>query len=148
VRGWLLLAVVDLLWAVVLSLAYGDAPMTAFHGVAAVVTAPVWMPALEPTLALGLAVHFGVALAWTTLYIALQRNVGWLRHLSETRRGRLAIAAVAGPLIWAVMSRAVIPTMLGRAASAISGRWVVQLVGHAFFVGMPLVFGVGRPVRR
>lgn len=148
VRGWLLLAVVDLAWAVVLSLVYGDAPMSAFHGVATVVTTPTWMPAFEPTLALGIVAHFGVALAWTALYLVLQRNISFIRRTSETRRGQFAIAAVLGPLIWITMSRAVIPTMMGRAASALSARWAIQLMGHVFFVGVPLVFGVGRAPRR
>jgi hypothetical protein len=146
-RGWMLLAVVDLLWAAVLAMVYGDAPMTPFHGVATVVTNPSWMPALEPTLALGIAAHFGVALAWTSLYLLLQRNVDLIRRISETRRGQFALAAVLGPIIWIVMSRAVIPTMMGRAASALSVRWAIQLIGHVFFVGVPLVFGVGRAPR-
>jgi hypothetical protein len=144
----LLLAVVDLGWAVVLSLAYGDAAMAAFRGVATVMTTPSWMPAIEPSLALGIAGHFGVALVWTSLYLVLQRNVPRIRRLSETRDGQLMIAALLGPLIWIVMSRVVIPTMMARAASAIGLRWATQLVGHIFFVGMPLVLGVGRPPRR
>lgn len=148
VRGWLLLAVVDLAWAVVLSLAYGQAPMAAFHGVATVVTTPAWMPAFEPSLVLGIVAHFYVALTWTALYLVLQRNVEFIRRTSETRRGQFAIAVVVGPLIWITMSRAVIPLMMGRAASALNVRWAIQLVGHVFFVGVPLVCGVGRATRR
>ncbi|MBX3174212.1 MAG: hypothetical protein KF709_07350 [Gemmatimonadaceae bacterium] len=143
-RGGLTLAVVDFLWAEVLGWAYGAAPLSAFRGVAAVVTAPTWMPELQPTLALGLLAHVAVAFTWAALYLLLQRNSRWLHTLSSTRRGQLAIAAVYGPLIWVVMSRVVIPTMTGRAA-ALSIRWAVQLAGHVFFVGLPVVLGVGRP---
>lgn len=143
VRGGILLAVVDFLWAVALSVIYGDAPLSAFRGVAAVVRAPAWMPDLEPTLTLGVVAHIGVALAWAALYVLLQRNVAWLQRASATRRGQFAIAAVYGPMIWVVMSRVVIPAMMGR-AGPITSRWAVQLLGHVFFVGVPVVFGVGR----
>jgi hypothetical protein len=142
-RGGLLLAVVDFLWAVALSVIYGDAPLSPFRGVATVVTTPAWMPNLEPTLTLGIASHVGVAFAWTALYLTLQRNLAWLERLSGTRRGQLAIATLYGPMIWIVMSRVVIPAMMGR-AGPITSRWAIQLLGHVFFVGVPVVFGVGR----
>lgn len=142
-RGGLLVAVADFAWAAALAVIYGAEPMSPFLGVASVVTAPDWMPEIEPTLTLGIVAHFGVAFAWTALYLLLQRNVQWLRRRSDTRGGQIAIAAVAGPLIWVVMSRVVIPTMTGR-AGPLSGRWAIQLAGHFCFVGIPLVLGVGR----
>lgn len=142
-RAWLLLAVIDLLWAVALSLSYGRPAMSAFHGVATVALAPTWMPDIEPTAVLGVVLHFAVACAWATIYLGLQRWSRLLTRASLTRAGQAAIAVVYGPCIWIVMSTLVIPLMTG-AAVVFSARWAIQLVGHVFFVGFPVVLGAGR----
>jgi hypothetical protein len=142
-RAWLLLAVIDFVWAIALSLAYGRPAMSAFRGVATVALAPAWMPEMAPSAMLGVALHFGVALAWATVYLVLQHRSRWRARVSATRRGQAAIAIVYGPFIWIVMSALVIPMMTGDAV-ILSTRWVVQLVGHVFFVGMPVVLGAGR----
>jgi uncharacterized membrane protein YhaH (DUF805 family) len=49
----------------------------------------------------------------------------------------LKVAVVLGPLIWMVMSLAVIP-LLVRRPPAISIRWWIQLAGHIPFVGLPI----------
>jgi len=54
----------------------------------------------------------------------------------------LAIAAVYGPLIWLVMSLAVIP-MLTHRPPAINLRWCVQFFGHIPFVALPIVALIG-----
>ena len=143
VRAWLSLGVVDLLWAIALSLCYGRPAMSAFTGVAAVALAPEWMPALTPSAALGVALHFGVAFTWATIYLVLQHRSSWLAHVTSTRRGQSAIGMVYGPFIWLVMSWLVIPLMTGD-PPVVTGRWAIQLAGHMFFVGLPVVLGAGR----
>jgi hypothetical protein len=143
VRAWLLLAVIDFVWAVALSLAYGRPAMSAFRGVATVALAPAWMPAIAPSAMLGVVLHLVVAFTWATVYVVLQRRSRWLARASATRGGQAAIAVVYGPFIWIVMSTLVIPMMTGDAV-VLSTRWAIQLVGHVFFVGMPVVLGAGR----
>ena len=48
------------------------------------------------------------------------------------------VASWYGPLVWLVMSLAVIPMLVQR-APAITFRWWVQLIGHIPFVGFPIV---------
>jgi hypothetical protein len=139
----LLLAVIDFVWAVALSLAYGRPAMSAFRGVASVALAPAWMPEIAPSAMLGVVLHIGVAFTWATVYLVLQHRSRWLTRASSTRGGQAAIAVVYGPFIWIVMSTLVIPMMTGDAV-VLSPRWAIQLAGHVFFVGMPVVLGAGR----
>jgi hypothetical protein len=143
VRAWLSLGVIDLLWAVALSLCYGRAALSAFTGVAAVALAPEWTPTLAPSAALGVALHFGVAFTWATIYLLLQHRSSWLTRVTSTRRGQTAIGIVYGPFIWLVMSALVIPLMTGDPL-VVTGRWAIQLAGHVVFVGLPVVLGAGR----
>ena len=53
------------------------------------------------------------------------------------------MAAVYGPLIWLVMSLAVIPLATGR-PPAFGFRWWVQVLAHVPFVSLPLVFTARR----
>jgi uncharacterized membrane protein YagU involved in acid resistance len=57
------------------------------------------------------------------------------------------VAAVYGPLIWLVMSFVVIPSMTGR-PTAVTSRWWTQFVGHAIFVGLPIVVMIARSAHR
>jgi hypothetical protein len=139
----LLLAVLDLLWAVALSRLYGRPAMSAFHSVATVALAPAWMPEIAPSATLGVVLHFGVAFAWATFYLVGQQRSRWLTRASATRRGQAAIAVVYGPFIWIVMSILVIPVMTG-VAVVFNARWAIQLVGHIVFVGLPVVLGAAR----
>jgi hypothetical protein len=138
----LVLAVIDFLWAVALALVYGRPAMSAFRGVATVALAPAWMPEIAPSATLGVVLHFGVAFTWATIYLVLQHRSRWLTRASATRGGQAAIGVVYGPFIWIVMSTLVIPMMTGDAV-VLSTRWAIQLAGHVFFVGLPVVLGAG-----
>jgi uncharacterized membrane protein YagU involved in acid resistance len=50
----------------------------------------------------------------------------------------LTVAAVYGPIIWMVMSLAIIPLFTHR-PPAINGRWWVQFFGHIPAVALPIV---------
>ena len=51
------------------------------------------------------------------------------------------VACVYGPCVWLVMSSIVVPLLLHRSPT-ISIRWWVQLIGHAPFVGLPIVASI------
>ena len=55
----------------------------------------------------------------------------------------LKAAAVYGPFVWVVMSMVVIPA-LTRRPPTITVRWWNQFVGHAIFVGVPIVSMIAR----
>src|SRR5207247_1654847 len=91
----------------------------------------------------GILMHFGVALGWSIAFFLLLKQSAWLRNVLSSPYGVLKIAAVYGPLIWMVMSLAVIPTLTQRPPS-ITTRWWIQWFGHFPFVALPIVAVIGR----
>jgi len=139
VRAGLITGVVDGLFSSVLSvLAYHSSVARLWRGVAAV---PFGGAALEGGahfVALGVLLHFGVAFAWSAVFIAVAQRSMRLRSALASRFGVAKIAALYGPLIWLVMSLAVIP-LFTQQATVITARWWIQLLGHIPFVGVPIV---------
>jgi hypothetical protein len=139
-RAGLLTGVIDGLWAVVLTMARGRSVEDLWRGVAAVPFGKQMLDGGAPAVALGVAVHFCVAFAWSAVFLLLFTRSRWLAAAVQTRYGLLETAAVYGPLIWIVMSLIVIPAFTGT-PTTISGRWWIQLAGHVVFVGLPIVWG-------
>jgi hypothetical protein len=143
VPAWLLIGTVDGLWAIVLTLIYGRSLTRLWQGIAATAFGDRVFDGGASTVLLGVLMHFGVAFAWTAVFLLLLTRSAWLRRVLDSRHGVLKVAAVYGPMIWIVMSVVVIP-LLTRRPVTITGRWWIQLAGHAVFVGLPIVWGIGR----
>ena len=138
-RTWLVIATIDGLFASALSVfAYGSTATRLWRGVASTVLGPGALQGGARTALVGVLLHLGVALAWSVVFMLLVTSSPRLRRVVESPAGVFAVAAVYGPLIWMVMSLAVIPALTGR-PPAITARWWVQFVGHVFFVGLPIV---------
>ena len=117
-------------------------PVRVFQGVASV---PFGKGALDgglPTAALGLAMHFCVALFWSAVYLLITRSSPAMRRLVQTARGAVLFAAIYGPFIWLVMTFVVIPFFVHRPPT-FSPIWWVQLVGHPVFVVGPMIWAAG-----
>ena len=65
VRTGLLIGIVDGCWAIVLTLIYGRPVARLWQGIAATVFGERMFDGGAATVALGVAMHFGVAFAWT-----------------------------------------------------------------------------------
>lgn len=138
--------VVDGLWACVLAVGfYGSTFTRLWQGVASTLFGKEALSGGNGAAAAGLVMHFGVALAWSALFVLLVARSESLQRSLRTPAGVVAVAAVYGPAIWMVMSLAVIPALVQR-PPAITARWWIQLAGHIFFVGIPIVASV-RPRR-
>ena len=90
------------------------------------------------TVLIGLGLHVLVAFTWSAVFIFLVLRSESMRRVLDTPGGALRVAAVYGPCIWMVMSLVVIP-VLARRPPNITTRWWIQLAGHIFFVGLPIV---------
>jgi hypothetical protein len=146
-RAWLLTAVSDALFSSALSVfAYHSTVARLWQGVASTILGPAALQGGTRTALVGLIMHFGVALAWSTVFLLLAMTWPWLQRIVARPGGVLAVAAVYGPLIWLVMSLAVIPALTGR-PPAITVRWGVQLLAHIPFVALPIVAMIGRVTR-
>jgi hypothetical protein len=147
VRTWALITVVDAIFATTLPVvAYGQPLGRVWQGVASVLIGQAAIGGGARTILLGLVIHAGVALLWTTVFLLLVLLSPPLRRFVAVPAGILAAAAVYGPAIWIVMSLVVIPPFTHRAAT-IGSRWWVQLLAHIPFVALPIVATIGRGLR-
>jgi hypothetical protein len=144
VRAGLLTGVVDGLFSSILSVAaYHSTVSRLFQGVAGVLLGPEAFNGGARTVAIGIAMHFGVAFGWSAVFLFLVFRWPAVRRLLASRYGVLEVAALYGPFVWMVMSLAVIPTLTHRPPT-IGFRWWVQFLGHIPCVGMPIVAAASR----
>jgi hypothetical protein len=138
-RAGLLTAVVDGLFSSVLSVAaYRSTVARLFQGVASVLLGPAAFEGGGRTFAIGVAMHVGVAFAWSAVFLLLVARVPAVQRRLASPYGVVAIAALYGPFVWIVMSLVVIP-LVAHHPPTIGLRWWIQLVGHIPFVGLPIV---------
>jgi hypothetical protein len=147
VRAWLLTTVVDGLFASALSVfAYQSTVAQLWQRVASTLLGPSALEGGTRTVLVGLLLHTGVALGWSTVFLALVMSWPWLRRVVAGPGGIFKVAAVYGPLIWVVMSLVIIPVLTGR-PPVLTVRWWVQLLAHIPFVALPIVAMIGRGTR-
>ena len=138
-RAGLTTGISDGLFACVLATVFFGSTVTRlWQGVASVLLGPAAFDGGTPTAATGVLMHFAVAFSWSTVFLLLILSSSWLRGAIASPSGVVAVAAVYGPLIWVVMSLVIIPLFTHR-PPLINARWWIQLIGHAPFVGLPIV---------
>ena len=140
VKTWLAVAVTDALFAssTGMFIAPTVTPARVFRGVASV---PLGKGALDggaTTALIGLAMHFGVALIWSTIFVLAVKNIPWVRESLETWPRAILLAAIYGVSIWLIMTWIVIPAFLHKPPTLTTKYWV-QLVGHPIFVVGPMI---------
>jgi uncharacterized membrane protein YagU involved in acid resistance len=144
VGAGLLTGVIDGLFSSVLSVAfYGSTVTRLFQGVASTLLGQGAFAGGSRTAAIGVLMHFGVALGWSAVFVGILARSSWVRRALGSPTGVLTIAALYGPFIWMVMSLVVMPLLLQR-PPAITARWWVQFFGHIVFVGLPIVWVAGK----
>ena len=92
----------------------------------------------------GLAIHFSVAFGWSAVFLVILSRASWVRALLYSRFGVVKVAAIYGPCVWLMMSVVIIPLITHRALPTLTYRWWIQLVGHFPFVGIPIVWSIGK----
>jgi hypothetical protein len=148
VRAGVATAIIDGLFSSILSVAFYHSTVTRlFQGVASVLLGPDALTGATWTAAIGLLMHVGVAFGWSAVFLLLATRSAWIRRVLASPLGSIKIAAIYGPFVWMVMSLVVIP-LLAHRPPAINVRWWVQLVGHAPFVGLPIVASIAPVSRR
>ena len=144
VRAGLVTGVTDALFSSALAaFVYGSTVTRLWQGVTSTLLGAAAFDGGTRTAAIGLAIHFGVGFGWSAVFLALYLASSWLREAVASPYGVLAAAAVYGPMIWMVMSLAIIPLLTHR-PPAINIRWWVQFFGHIPFVSLPIVAMIAR----
>ena len=98
-----------------------------------------------PTAILGFFLHFVIALGWALAYALVYRHSERLRRFVETTGRALVAGFVAGMIVWLLMNRVVVPLSATTTMPLTSKFWLMQLVGHGFFGGLPLGLIVREP---
>lgn len=143
-RARLLTALVDGTFSGVLAaFFYGSSVTRLFQGIAGTLLGPRAIDGGTPTALVGVLMHIGVAFGWSAVFLLIYSRSARVRAIAASSGGVLKIAAVYGPLIWMVMSLAVIPALLHR-PPAINLRWWIQFFGHIPFVATPIVAAIAR----
>jgi hypothetical protein len=122
---------------------YGSTVTRLWQGVASAILGPEAMNGGMRTAGIGLAMHFGVAMAWSAVFLVLAMSVPSIRQLIATPSGAFGIALLYGPVIWMTMSLVVLPLIAHRPI-AFNVRWWIQLFGHIPFVAYPIIAIIGR----
>ena len=139
VRAWLVTGVTDAIFSSVLVTVFYHSTVTRlWQGVASVPLGKEMLNGGTRTAFIGLLIHFGVAFAWTAVFLFLVIRLPLTRRLLDSRYGVIKVASLYGPFIWLVMSFVVIPLFLHRPPT-INFRWWVQFFGHIPFVAIPIV---------
>ena len=140
-------AIIDGLFSSVLvSVFYGSTVTRLFQGVASTLLGPSALSGGGRTALIGLAMHFGVALTWSTVFLVLFTSFAWIRDVVASPGGVVKVATIYGPAIWMFMSFVVVRTLAHRPPT-INYRWWIQFFGHIPFVAVPIVASIGRGVR-
>jgi hypothetical protein len=143
-RAWFLIAVIDGVFASLMSMmVYGGTFSQLWQGVASTLLGASARQGGARTVLIGLAMHAGVALLWSTMFLLLVLALPTLRRTVATWGGIVAVAAVYGPAVWMIMSFLVIPRLTGR-PPMITGRWWANFFSHIPFVALPIVATIGR----
>jgi uncharacterized membrane protein YagU involved in acid resistance len=121
---------------------FGSSVTRLFQGVASTVLGASSFEGGTRTAGIGLAMHFGVALGWSFVFLLIA-SLPAIRQILASPGGVYKVAAVYGPCIWLVMSLIVIPLLLHRPPT-FTVRWLVQWIGHFPFVGLPIVYTIWR----
>jgi hypothetical protein len=144
VRAWLFTGVSDAIWAMVATVFvfHRGSAASVWRGVASVLIGKEALTGGTSATIIGLVMHFGVAFAWSAIFLLLVTRSPWLRAVLDSSYGILKVAAVYGPFIWAFMSFVFIPLFTHRMPT-VTINWWVQAAGHIVFVGLPLVSSIG-----
>jgi hypothetical protein len=141
---WLVTAAWDFLCASALTVfAYRGTFGGLWRGVAATAFGQHTLTAGTRGIFVGIGAHLSIAFTWSAIFIGALVISAGLRRIVASPGGALLVACVYGPIIWLVMSLALIPFLTGR-SPAFSYRWWVQVFAHVPFVTLPLVFTARR----
>ena len=141
---WLVTAAWDFICASALGIfAYGSTLSRFWQGVATTVLGASALEMGARGVAAGLVLHLAVAFTWSAVFVLAVAGSPTLRRALNRPVSALLVAVIYGPLIWLVMSLAVIPLATGR-LPALGFRWWVQIIAHVPFVTIPLVFTARR----
>jgi hypothetical protein len=142
--GGLAAGVFDAIYAMSVWALRGVMPHRVWQGVASGLLGPSSFQGGLRTAALGITIHFFIALTAATVYVTASRFLPILRERA------VLCGCVFGLMVWAFMRFVVIPLSLMRRSNAPFFQW--ELLGslsiHAFGVGLPIALSARKYLGR
>jgi uncharacterized membrane protein YagU involved in acid resistance len=118
-----------------------------FQGIARALLGDAALTGGLATAALGLVLHFSVALAWTIAYYVLLRASPALARATRSTTNALVAGVILGAIVWIAMDTVILPfTRQVPRPSITSTFFLVELIGHMLIVGPPIALIVRRPL--
>jgi len=117
-----------------------SAPRRVFQSVASGVLGRASFDGGTSTALLGVALHFTIALIWTSIYALVVRRLGIVQRLAATTGGLLIVGAIYGATIWLSMDYIVIPLSRATFTPPSNPAFWQQLVWHVVGVGQIVVW--------
>jgi hypothetical protein len=142
--AWLLCGILDITSAIVIALAHNGSPIRMLQGIAGAVLGPKTFEYGYATAAMGLVMHFGVALAAAAIFYGLSRRIPVMVE-------RPVFGGIVWGIVWLlVMYRGVIPLMaalrplyLANAPKRpLPALWPLPVLVHMTCVGVPIALAV------
>jgi len=121
------------------------APGAVWRGVARALLGDAAVNGGVPVALFGLAMHFGVALGWATVYGLAYRRLAALHAATRTAIGASLTGAIYGGLVWSMMSLVVVPLTLAPRGTPFTRNWFLMLGIHMLVVGQPIAWLVREP---
>jgi hypothetical protein len=142
VLGGLTAGVLDILDAFIVTAINGGAPTRVLHAIASGVLGRAAYEGGLPAAALGLALHFVIALGAAVTFLLATRA------LPALLRNPLPVGLAFGLAVWAFMYLVVLPATFGRPyAPPVLPQLLNQLGIHAVGVGLPIAWFASRSAR-
>jgi hypothetical protein len=144
--AWLLCGVLDISSAIVISMTANSTPIRMLQGIAGAVLGPGTFDRGFATAAMGLAMHFGVALAAAFFFY-------WLSRRIPAMVDHAVIAGLLYGIFWLlVMYRGVIPLLAALRPLYLANApkrplpplWPLPVLVHMTCVGLPIALAVRR----
>lgn len=143
VLGGLTAGTLDILDAFVMAIVNGGAPVRVLQAIASGVVGRSAYQGGVPAAALGLSLHFLIALGAATAYFFASRRLAILL------RRPLVCGFLFGLMVWAFMYLAVLPLTFSRPYTVPAPPQLVNQLGiHAVGVGLPIAWFASRSARR
>jgi hypothetical protein len=136
-----IVAVLDILYAILLyAIILGiSTPSRVFQSIAAGVLGKAAFQGGTPTVLLGGALHFLIALIWTVIYFILVRQLPGLRDRVRQRSGAITIGLLYGAFVHVMMNLVVIPLSQIHRGPDFDWDFWLNIIQQAVMVGLPIV---------
>jgi hypothetical protein len=140
--GWLVVGTLDIAYAIIVTGIRGGSPIRMLQGIAAGLLGPAALRGGLATEALGLGLHYFIALMVVVVYAFACRRIALLREHP------IACGAVYGVGVWLFMNFVVIPLSRANRPRYVLPWVLYGILVHIVIIGIPAAFFATRHVRR